>query len=300
MESFIWTEALGVAEILSPFLRSYIQHNTYPIHVIVYEDELNHLPNSKLIIPVLLRDGSPSDLNLPSISEMKKLYSSGHLGTARLWAELISTTKSEFLIHFDGDIICFGDIVSPIIEQLENGYAIVGIRRANKYGVQGWNLRNLIISAYRDTVHTMAFGFCADRCKNFSQNKLVRLLRSKQRFPPALDFFDSLFRKIWRKGGVYYLGSPIQISRGKLNENNPYQNLIFSFSAIGSGCNFYKNGFKDDIRVYAELAIESYKVFSLIFQGRNLEFEENERTREMMRSASKIDQKTWKLLTGIT
>ena len=300
MNSFIWTEALGVAEILPPFLKSYVKHNSFPINVIIYDYELENLPQDPLIIPVLLREGAASDFGLPSISEMQRLYSNGHAGTARLWAEIIANTDHNLLIHFDGDIICLGDIVSPIVEKLTKGYAITGIRRANRYGVSGCTLRNFFISIYRDTVHTMAFGFRADKCRNISQNKLVHLLQSKQRFPPALDFFDSLFRKVWRKGGVYYLGSPKQISHGILNEESSYQNLIFSFSAIGSGCNFYKNGFKNDIKHYAVLAIESFKVFSNIFLGKSLVFEDNERTRAMIRSASKIDQEKWKFHHGIS
>jgi hypothetical protein len=137
-------------------------------------------------------------MDLSFEKDLRDAYQHGHEGTAFLWAKIIANRTEDFLLHLDSDTVFLGDVVSPIIAQLESGYGVVGTRRPYKEQVRNGNVkgyRRFQFYFYRDAVNTYAFGFDRRSIKLKSFQDIQDKIRAKyssrilQRIFPVIDFF---------------------------------------------------------------------------------------------------------------
>jgi hypothetical protein len=303
MEYFIWTEAVGCGEILPPCLESYLKHHKEKIHVFGYPEDLANIPKLTQIIPMVIQD-LPNEfehgMNLSFEKELRSAYQSGHEGTALLWAKIVSNRNEDFLLHLDSDTVFLGDVVSPIIAQLKNGYGVVGTRRPYKEQVKNGNVkgyRRFQFFFYRDAVNTYAFGFhrSSIRSKSFKdvQNKIMNRHSSRtfQRLFPVIDFFDSLTFQLARTKGIFYLDSSNQAKSGKYGK---FESLMISFAAVGSGCNFYKNPQVQTSESYREFALASFSLYSKYLLDKEIGVTPLD-SPYLINLLEKLDKKTWTL-----
>ena len=306
MKTFIWTEAVGCGEILAPCLKSYLEHHKEPIHVFGYPEDLVNIPNTAQVIPMEIKDnhsgaGQEGDLNFGK--ELKGAYQNGHEGTALLWSKIIANREEDFLLHLDSDTVFLGDVVSPIIAQLKNGYGVVGTRRPYKEQVRNGNVkgyRRFQFFFYRDAVNTYAFGFhrSSIKLKSFQdiQNKIMNRYSSRilERLFPVIDFFDSLTFQLARTKGVFYLDSSNQAKSGKHSRYGEFESLMISFAAVGSGCNFYKNPQVQTSESYREFALASFSLYSKYLLDNEIGVTPLD-SPYLVNLLEKLDKKTWTL-----
>ena len=275
--SFIWTEALGCGEILTPMLNSFVHHMDHEIHVFIYETDLIFIPDNSKIIPVILNEDPNSSTIDITADQMKKAYEKGHDGTALLWSMIISKRQEEFLIHLDADTVFLGDVVSPILERLSEGYGIVGTRRPYRLSAANINKINKILLYFRkDAVNTHCFGF--DKTKIGIKKRNLRKSingqgknRIHQRIFPIIDFFDRITFSIAQNSQIFYLDSNMQNKHGSHNRDGQIESLMISFAAVGSGCSFYKNPNVKTSPTYKEFALASYSLYSAELLGKKIQ-----------------------------
>lgn len=273
---FVWMEALGCGELLEAATQSYLAHHDIPIHVIGFAEDLAMLSANDLIIPLVI-DSNPGTLGVTD-EEIKEAYKFGHKGTALLWSKLIVNRPEDLLIHLDADNIFVGEVLSPILDSLKAGYAVVGTRRPYRNRVaRGGRFAGFIHYFRRDCVNTHCFGF----------NKTLISLREESIFDfiegrarnkytprilPIIDFFDRMTFYLARKGGIFYLDSESQDPHGQHFRTGRIESNLISFSAVGSGIAFYKNKSVQTSPTYIDFAIGSYSLYSKYVIGKLIDY----------------------------
>lgn len=268
---YVWTEALGCAEILTPMLKSYTRHHDVQIHVFVYEEDVHYVSNLNGVVPVVIDNSKES---LAKKSEIVKAYREGHKGTALLWSHVIDANKGALLIHLDADTIFLGDVVGEIL----NGLSIAGItgtRRPYRRTVSRNNLRKLHLFFRPDAVNTHAFGF-RNELNGLSISDLFNLILARNRkfsqrlFFPVIDFFDPMTFYLRRKIGIHYLDSNDQSRSGEYSRYGNFERKMISFAAVGSGYSFFHGFSKAPSVPYEEFAISSYSLYSKYLLGKEI------------------------------
>jgi hypothetical protein len=261
---FIWTEAFNCGELLSPFLKSYLQHNDQEINVYGFKSDLNKIEfdHPKIILHDL--EGIVFQ-NQSLVEMMSKSYKSGHLGTAILWAWLIKNRPEEFFVHLDADTIFLDDVIKDFSVAIKQGYKLGGSRRPyrsrsyRKSGLDGW-----LLNRRKDVLNTDCFYFNTALIKNIPFKWLVRMIRGRRTGPlPVVDFFDPvIFRLLRKKEKVLYLDSPNSGFHSNGEGESLFHRKRISFAAVGSGINFYKNPEIVTSPGYKEFALASYSLYS--------------------------------------
>ena len=297
MEVFVWTEAFNCGEILEPMLKSYIKHNSYPIHVFGTDQDLQMAQiNSKLVIYESLS-------NKEKFSESKESlvlagYKNGHRGTAVLWQHLINTRRENIFVHLDADTIFLDDIISDLITAIKvEGFSIAGSRRPYRnrpYRQHGRGASKL--NNRPDCINTDCFAFDKSYVSKFPKFWLRRKILGKRvSLYPVVDFFDPVTFEIIRKGGkVKYMDSPGEGFHSNTNRQNKFITSRLSFAAVGSGCNFYNNGHKGIPEGYSSFALASYSLFAREFLRKDIGIAPLEDP-EILGMLARLDKENWKL-----
>jgi hypothetical protein len=297
MKVFIWTEAFNCGEILEPMLASYLAHNKYPIHVYATEKDFQEAKvKSNLVIFESLNSKSFFGKSLES--KILKGYTKGHKGTAILWEHIIHSRNEDILIHLDSDNIFLADVIEDLIQAIEvEGHDLAGSRRpyrSRHYRRDGKDSKQL--DARPDTVNTDCFAFTKDKIKRHPRFWLRRkILGRRVSLKPVVDAFDPVtFEIIKQNGKVKYMDSPDAGFHSTSNWNSKFLNSRISFAAVGSGCNFFKNGYGSVPEHYAKYAISSYSLFALELLNKDIGIPPliNEGITDKLK---KLDKKTWKL-----
>lgn len=293
-DTFIWTEALGCAEILSPMLSSYITHHDCNIHVFIYKDELDKIPTNKKIIPVLISDSNDKF----SKKYFAEGYKHGHLGTARLWSYIIKTYPAEYFVHLDSDTIFLDDIVSDLLLRIRD-FGVVGSRRPYRFAAGKKKFRALQFFLKPDAVNTHCFAF-RNSFKKYSLDRLIQLISARNSnlinriMFPVIDFFDPVTFALRKKYGIYYLDSENQGKHGHYSRYGAFEQKMISFSAVGSGYSFFHGNSKATSKSYEEFAISSYSLYSKYLLGKDIGVEplKSEYLESLL---MKLDVNTWLL-----
>ena len=295
IEVFIWTEAFNCGEILQPMLSSYIRHNDYPIHVFGTKSDINEVSiKSDLIIFKTLS----SKKRFFKSTEEKILngYKKGHKGTAILWDYLINSRTEKILIHLDADTIFLNEVVTDLIQAIEGeGNSIAGSRRAYKnrgYRKNGKDGQQLDLRP--DCVNTDCFAFTTEHISKWPRFWLRRkILGRKISLKPVVDFFDPVTFEIIKKSKkIKYMDSPQEGYHSNLNKKSKFMESRISFAAVGSGCNFYKNGDKGIPKGYSGFALASYSLFSKEFLGKCIDITPLN-DQEIIAKLSGLNKITW-------
>lgn len=309
-EPFVWTEAVGCGEILPPFLDSFLAHHKQVIHVFGYRSDFrfysnNNLSKNSQIVFIALDDSNSVELDSIkridiSAEEIQDAYKLGHNGTAFIWSCLIRNCKRDFMIHLDADTVFLGDVISPLVEKLNEGYTIVGSRRPYRFRVSGGSILNKIQFAFkRDAVNTHCFGFnrsairlTGSKLNSYingdSENKFVNLIF------PVIDFFDRLTFHLSRNGAIYYLDSSDQRKSGKHDRFGDFEQKMISFSAVGSGCAYWNGKASATSETYRDFALQSFSLFSKYLLGKEVDYPIL-KSSYLLDKLELLDKSTWTL-----
>jgi len=273
-EVFIWTEAFNCGEILIPMLSSYLKHNNYPIHVFGTKNDFKEISVSSELIRLEALD-KESKFTKSIENKILKGYKKGHKGTAILWDYIINSRREEIFIHLDSDIIILDDCISDLIKAIEDeGYAIAGSRRPymkRTYRLEGKDGEKL--NSRPDCVNTDCFAFTTKYIKKRPRFWLRRkILGRRVSIKPSIDAFDPITFEIIQKGGkIKYMDSPESGFHYYTNLDSKFMKAIISFGAVGSGCNFYKNGHSGIPTGYSSYALSSYSLFAATFLNKEID-----------------------------
>lgn len=269
---YVWTEALGCAEILAPMLRSYTKHHDFPIHVFIYAEDAHHIGNINGIVPILIDDSQES---LVRKSVLYDAYKEGHKGTALLWSRIIEINKGALLVHLDADTVFLGEVVNEILRGL-NHAGITGTRRPYRRTTSRRGLRKLQLFFRPDAVNTHAFGL-RNEFNGLNREKLFDYILArrgsffKSLFYPVIDFFDPMTFYIRHEMGIYYLDSKDQSKSGDYSRYGEFEKRMISFAAVGSGYSFFHGNSTTSSHSYKEFAISSYSLYSKYLLGREID-----------------------------
>ena len=267
----IFTEVVGVAEIGEVMLKSYLRYHTEPICVYCSEadrDYLNKKVDSTIVKYIIVSD------------DVLNSYQQGHLGTAKIYADIFLDSTNDDIIHIDSDVVFQKESISLIKNRLSEGHALVGpIRRYKE------NPCNRPDCEYRENiVSTFFFGFKNSYVTKRSREQLISMFMGNSiDGQPIIDCFDPISFDILQNGGkIYHLprqkvggfsetGSDSNIG-DFLNCDLEYGENMIHFAGIGSGFRVFKGEGPQIPQAYAQWALERYKMFSNIFNIEKTKF----------------------------
>jgi len=271
---FIWTEAFNCGELLDPFLKSYLTHNSHPIHVYCRPKDMQLVTVDSNLVEFHVFDKNEKEKRV--LKKILNFYRYGHKGTAEFWTYLILSRKENYFLHLDADTIFLGEVVSTLMNpMIKQGYTLVGSRRPYKnrtYRLHGLDAK--LLNKRPDTVNTDCFAFDKSKIRKMHRNYLRRRIQGKRTsFMPVVDYFDPISFQLIKKYKVLYLDSPSDGFSSQTNFDSDFMQQRISFSAVGSGINFYKN---PDVSIptgYRSYALASFSLYSKYILGQVLEVE---------------------------
>jgi len=295
-DTFVWTEVYNCGEIGAVAISSFLKHHPdMVVHVYGAAEDLAFIPEVPTVRKVLLPSDCSSKfsswlwrmlgIGKPSITEsyLKKGFSQGHLGTARLWSYLIACRPETKMIHFDSDIVFLGDMVTEVQKRLDT-YDLVGPVRNYKHNQNGLDyVRHLA-----DLTQTCCFGFNKSKINSHRFSELVKMSLGSYnpKGHPVIDFFDPImFEILGNQGNIFFLdhdevgGCNLQGSRQNaftaINDfETPFKidfgSKLIHFSAVGSGLNIYSNKVVRIPESYRQYALDRYALFAQVFYGRDI------------------------------
>ena len=294
-DTYIWTECFGCGEILPPMIESFLYHHDTKIHVIGTKkdfESINYLHDERVVRVELEK------VDFKTYKKVLKGYKNGHAGTSEIWSWLFRNREERFYIHLDADTVFLENVTIEIIKKLKSeGYALVGSRRPYKYRtyrLEGWDKK--LLDRLPDVVNTDCFGFDKKFISNAPNWLLKRRIFGKRELTiPIIDFFDPISFNILRNGGkIFYMDSPLAGRSGKTNFNSDFHQKRISFSAVGSGCNFYKNPAAKSSEGYMKYALSSYSLFANSLLNFKIDYPLLNDP-EIIEKIKRLDKSTWSL-----
>ena len=295
MDIFIWTEAFNCGEILNPMIKSYLKHNTYPLHIFGRKEDFDEITiNSSAIKMINLSRMWPRVS--PIESRILNGYKKGHKGTAVLWEYIFRIRKEKIFIHLDADTIFLNEVISDLVYAIKvEGYAIAGSRRPYKFRDYRITDRYAAkLNSLPDTINTDCFAFNIDYVSKRPKFWLRRKITGKRvSLKPVIDFFDPVTFNIIKNGGkIKYMDSPVDGSSSIVNQRSEFMESRISFGGVGSGCNFYKNGHNKIPIGYSYFALSSYSLFASEFLAKDIGIPPLQVER-LSSQLSKLDKENW-------
>jgi len=267
---FIWTEAFNCVEILPPFLESFRHHHKFPIHVFTSTEELSKVPSLPGVSVSSVSDSFVSKFFLTSQAAVKRGYQSGHLGTARIWSNIIRTRNETILIHLDADTVFLGECISELIDSITKGADIAGTRRPYLHrGYRKTGRDAKMLDKHPDALNTDIIAFRRLSVPRRFSPLLTRRIRGKRPLRyPVVDFFDPIIFEMVRAGKrIDYVDSPESGKQGFTNTKAQIYKSRISFAAVGSGLNFMKNPEAKTSPGYRAYALSSYSLYAKYLLG---------------------------------
>jgi hypothetical protein len=263
---FVFSEFFNCGPLLRPFLESYLKYHDTVIHIVTTDEDLKYAGD-------IVNHKNVKIINISNDNNFSNAWKNGHAGTALCFASaILKWSNSDYIIHFDSDVIFRNDCITDILSELNNGYDIVGSPRAYRYNLSGVKgLEN-----YHDTVSTYAFGINKTKIPNYEFDYFVRMCGGwvnplKHR---TLDFFDPVVFSALANGAKIRFLSTVEYGGMDNfgNKKNGYDtNLNFDFGSkivhfggVGSGCSVYYNK-SDPPKSYAEWALGRWSLYAKLF-----------------------------------
>jgi hypothetical protein len=263
-----FTIMAGCAPVGVKMLESYFEFHDEKIHVYLFNDDLNKIIGEYQWKGSILL--SKIDFHILD-DALKYDFKQGHLGTAKVWAQVVRENSESYLIHIDSDVIFKKESLS-LIEKA--GYPeIYGSRRCYKNNPG----KSPVQEGLEDAVSTYFVGINSKWIDSeVYDNDFVRMFQGAYN-PlgfPVLDFFDPVFFHMRNNGAtVYYEDRNIvggQDESGSKVNNYP-SNLhidmgshLAHFGGVGSGYQALKDdsGMNKD---YSEWAKYRWYLFDCLF-----------------------------------
>jgi len=297
---FVWTEVFNCGELASVAIPSYLAHHALPIHVFGYPGDLEGFREHDQVVPVPVSDVTPSAIQLDigiRESELRSGYDVGHLGTARLFAKIMTARREKYLLHFDSDIIFIGEALAYVLRALEAGHVIAGLRRPYKFNAHGRGDVELL----PDCIDTVCMGLNRLALPRWRHRKLVRKVVGRgtqlDRFfgRRSIDFFDPVTQSLLKRGPVAYLDSPeAGPSAQQDRESEFFQSFIQVWSAVGTGCALSKAPTARIPESYARTALRNFNLYAHFLLNREYQGTFPE-PGEVESKLARLDKNSWTL-----
>jgi len=278
-------------------LSSFTAHHSFPIHVYTTDSEAAKLKQTQGVRCLRAPSSPISALYKNSYKRVLEGYKRGHLGTARLWSNVIQSRNEDILIHVDADTVFLADCITPLLEELSRGAEMVGTRRPyllRTYRKEGRDGR--MLDKHPDALNTDLIAFRRKAIPKRFGPFLTRKIQGKRPvLYPVIDFFDPVVFDMIRKGrNLRYVDSPESGSQSTPNFESPlFQNRI-SFAAVGSGCNFYKNPQVSTSPGYRDYALASFALFSKHLLGVDIGIKPLNNP-DLINKLERLDKSKWRL-----
>ena len=274
MKIFIFTEAYNCSIILIKALESYFKYHSDKVHIFGKREDFKELKRFK--------NFNIEFIDLSDDPNIEELYKDGHVGTAYIFARVISGHYGDYthVIHFDSDVIFNGECLSDIITPFEQGFDLVGQRRPYRNNVAN----NGQYDNVPDVVGTCFFGVNIEKISKFEFELIHRMVIGYNPSGMAtIDFFDPISFDVINNGGkIKYLD---HMDYGSCDENGNYQNdhyflnkefdcgnKFLHWAGSGSGLKFHEKGHGNVPESYADWAIKRYFIYMNIFHGKEIDF----------------------------
>lgn len=291
---FIFAIGYNCGKVLNKCLESFHKFHNHKIHIFgTYKDfkSIDRHKNNEYI-------------ELSEDNNLKNFFKNGHVGTSYVWTKIL---KKEFgnyskIIQIDSDVIFLEECISDILNKFNEGYDLIGARRAYKsLKTIPSNISEQEIRKLEDVVCTFFTGVNIEKISNYDFNTLHHMIAGY--YNPLghmiLDFFDPVsFDILNNNGKIYYLnfndyGSCNELGdfdNGYLNLNTPFDcgRKLIHFAGIGSGMNFYINGSGNVPLTYVNWAIPRYSLYTKLFYNEDIEIKYNEDDYNIIKKFLKI------------
>lgn len=270
-DTFVFTIGYNCGLILNKCLQSFHKYHDVKIHVFGTHKDIKQIERHK----------NNEYVELSGDLQLKEFYKNGHLGTAYIWAGILSGkyTNCKKIIQIDSDIIFRQECLSDITSKFDEGFDLIGPRRS--YEKNPCNRNDLI--GLKDVVSTYFVGVNKEKISRYDFDTLIRMTAGyfNPLNHPILDFFDPISFDILKNGGkISFLnvedygstdenGTKVN-SFGELNVLMDFGKKIAHFGGVGSGLNFYTNGNGNVPASYADWAKNRYALYSKLFYNEDL------------------------------
>lgn len=267
---FVFTEIINCAEVGKVMLESYHRHHTTPIHVFATQKDIFELGEEM--------EWHPNNffIDVTKDETLKKLYQTGHQGTAYLFAKVLSgEIGGEFdsIVHIDSDIFIKTNCVSSLVDLLDAGADIVGSRRCYKNNPAGI----VVPDGIPDTISTYFFGMkriAIPAGFNFVELMALCSGTDVRVGHMIFDFFDGITFHALRQGAFIKFvdknligGQDKNGSKDNAFPSNKHLDMGFwlcHFGGAGSGCAYHKDKANQN-KSYGEWALIRYALFVSAF-----------------------------------
>lgn len=283
---FIFSIAYNCGMIMNKCLESFHKYHDKKIHIFgTHKDfkQINKHINNEYI-------------ELSADDMLKEYYKNGHLGTAYIWAGVLSGkyTNCQKVLQIDSDTLFREECVSDIYNGFSKGFDLIGPRRS--YEKNTCNRNDL--TGLKDVVSTYFVGVNKEKISTYDFNILIQMSAGyfNPLNHPILDFFDPISFDILKNGGkIYYLdienygstdenGTKIN-SSGELNTIMDFGKKLIHFAGIGSGMNFYYNGSGTVPVSYSGWAKERFSMYMKLFYNEDIKVEYNKEIYEKVKKS---------------
>jgi hypothetical protein len=239
-DCYIYTEIANCGKIGRIAIDSFHKYHNYKVHVYGTKEDFKWIKKHNNNVFIELENNIIDG------------FRQGHLGTALLWKKVILECPSDYLIHFDSDVIFRANIVDKMIE-LSSEYDLIGPIRNYHHNPNNRNdVRHLT-----DLVQTDCFLFNKKKIsqrylKNNWFNKNCIFYGNNLNLNSFIQFFNAAFNLIRKKNKIDILTKMIQ---GTLNPLgfpiiDFFDPVMFDMITNGAriyhinsddvgGCNFY-------------------------------------------------------------
>ena len=269
---YIFTEAYDCGLILKKCLETFFKfHPDLIVHVFGTAKDFKELGKFKNV----------EYLELSEDQELKECFKHGHLGTAHIGARVITefSKDSNYLIHFDSDVIFRKESMSLLFDKIEEGYDLIGPVRCYKNNMNGrTDLSNL-----SDVSQTYFYAFNKNKISTLDFNTLRQMIVGYHN-PlgyPILDYFDPVSFEILKNGGKSYFLNPDEVGgltlQGTrenkfldLNKDMDFGENLMHFAGIGSGMKFYHKGVGNASVSYSDWAIKRFGLYYKLLYNEEL------------------------------
>jgi len=288
-EIFIFAIAYNCGKILNKCLESFHKHHDAKIHIFGTHKDFKQVIKNK----------NNEYIEISGDNFIENYFKQGHLGTSYVWTKVMKGEYGNYkkIIQIDSDVVFGTECLSDILTKFDEGYDLVGPRRAYKnIKTIPAHMKEEEIRALEDVVSTYFLGVNLEKVGNYDFNTLHRMVVGyyNPAGHPIIDFFDPVSFDILNNGGkIYYLdfndyGSCNE--EGSFDNDNPkmnklydYGNKLIHFAGIGSGMNFFYNGNGDVPATYTEWAKKRFALYMKIFYNEDIKIEFNKEEYELVK-----------------
>jgi len=286
---FIFVIAYNCGKVLKKCIESFHEHHDAKIHIFGTHKDFKEAGKHK----------NNEYIEMSSDNLIEDYFKQGHLGTSYVWTKVMSGEYGDYtkIIQIDSDVVFREESLSDITTKFEEGYDLIGPRRAYK------NIKTIPahmneedIRKLEDVVSTYFLGVNLEKIGDYDFDTMHRMVAGyfNPAGHPVMDFFDPVSFDIINNGGkVYYLdyedyGScndegSFDNDDPKMNELFDFGNKLIHFAGIGSGMNFFYNGNGNVPVTYTEWAKKRFALYMKVFYNEDIEFEYGKEDYELVK-----------------